>query len=357
MLGLDSRAARAAWTVFLVALSLALVYLLRRVLLVFVLAVLFAYLLSPLVNLVDRLTPRRVSRNWALAAVYVALVAALVLVGTAVGAKASSEASNLAKRFPDLLQKVEQTLAEPEPSWLAPLKGHLLQLLREQGSSLTSVLLPSLEKATAQIMSILSGALVVILIPIFAFFFLKDGAEFRARILGMMSGPRRSVWEDIFSDLHHLLGQFIRALMLLSLATLLAYGLLFTVIGMPYGVLLASIAGALEFIPVVGPATAAVVIVLVAAFSGFGHVLVILAFLAAYRVFQDYILNPRLMSAGVALHPLLVIFGALAGEQIAGIPGMFLSVPALATLRVIYVRVQKARLAAGAPDGTITAHG
>jgi predicted PurR-regulated permease PerM len=56
---------------------------------------------------------------------------------------------------------------------------------------------------------------------------------------------------------------------------------------------------------------------------------------------QDYVLQPYLMSSGVALHPLLVIFGVLAGEQVGGVPGMFLSIPVLATLRVIYVRSLK----------------
>jgi predicted PurR-regulated permease PerM len=122
-------------------------------------------------------------------------------------------------------------------------------------------------------------------------------------------------------------------------------------VGVPYAVLLATVAGALEFIPIFGPLTAAITIVLVAAFEGYSHVFAIVAFLAAYRVFQDYILNPHLMSSGVALHPMLVIFGALAGDALAGIPGMFLSVPILATLRVVYVRIRKGSLP-GAPRHT-----
>jgi predicted PurR-regulated permease PerM len=81
-----------------------------------------------------------------------------------------------------------------------------------------------------------------------------------------------------------------------------------------------------------------------------GHlslVLWILAFLGGYRLFQDYVLQPYLMSAGVALHPLWIIFGVLAGEQIGGVAGMFLSIPVLATVRVVVVRVQKARDRAG----------
>jgi predicted PurR-regulated permease PerM len=346
MLGLDSRSARAAWTIFLVALSLFVLYCIRRVLLVFVLAILFAYLLSPVVNLVDRFSSRRVSRTWALAAVYVVLIGLLILFGFLIGTQVSQEASNLATQFPDLVKKVEARLETPGPAWFEPVRGHLLNLLREGLQTLAKVAGPVLQTVIARVISILSGAIVVILVPILAFFFLKDGNELRSGILGMVGGYRRAMFEDIMADVHQLLGRFMRALVLLSVATLAAYSLFFTLLGVPYGVLLASIAAVLEFIPMAGPVAAIVIILLVALFSGFGHVLVILAILTGYRIFQDYILSPHLMSAGVTLHPLLVIFGALAGEEIAGIPGMFLSVPVLATLRVIYVRIQKTRAAA-----------
>jgi predicted PurR-regulated permease PerM len=52
------------------------------------------------------------------------------------------------------------------------------------------------------------------------------------------------------------------------------------------------------------------------------------------------------MSAGVKIHPMLVLFGVLAGQQLAGIPGMFFSVPAMAALRLIVVRLRRRRSAA-----------
>ncbi len=54
-------------------------------------------------------------------------------------------------------------------------------------------------------------------------------------------------------------------------------------------------------------------------------------------------MSPYLMSKGVQLNPMLVLFGVLAGDQIAGVVGMFLSVPVLAMLRVIFVRLRRAR--------------
>jgi len=356
MLGLDVRVGRAAWTVFLVSLLLAVTYLLRRVLLIFVVALLFAYLLTPLVNLVDRLRPRRFSRNWALAAVYIALLAVLVLLGSAVGAQVGREAAELAKRLPALIERIQQALAAPGPAWLEPVRQQLLELLKERAPGLASGVLPLIQGITSRIVSILSGALAVILIPILAFFFLKDGPALRAAVLGAMSPERRAVFDDIFADLHHLLGQFMRALVLLALATLVFYGTFFALMGTPYALLLASVAAVLEFIPMVGPLTAAAIIVLVAAFQGLTHVLIILGFLSGYRLFQDYVLAPRLMSASVALHPLLVIFGALGGGELAGVWGVFLSVPVLATLRVVYLRVRKAA-ATGVSGGSLAGPG
>jgi predicted PurR-regulated permease PerM len=75
--------------------------------------------------------------------------------------------------------------------------------------------------------------------------------------------------------------------------------------------------------------------------------LILLVFLAIYRIIQDYVISPQLMSTGMELHPLLVIFGVFAGEQIAGIPGAFLSVPAMAILRLVYQRLERARVRKG----------
>jgi predicted PurR-regulated permease PerM len=54
-------------------------------------------------------------------------------------------------------------------------------------------------------------------------------------------------------------------------------------------------------------------------------------------------ISPHLMSAGMELHPLLVIFGVFAGEQMAGVPGAFLSVPVMAVLRMLYQRLERGR--------------
>jgi predicted PurR-regulated permease PerM len=78
----------------------------------------------------------------------------------------------------------------------------------------------------------------------------------------------------------------------------------------------------------------------VCAVSGSGGLIWIVVFWGCYRVFQDYVFNPYLMSARVELHPLLVLFGVLAGNSIGGVPGMFFSIPVIAIVKVIYGRLR-----------------
>jgi predicted PurR-regulated permease PerM len=339
MLGIDRRAARWTWTAALVLLLLFVIYIVRSTLFVFILALLFAYLISPLVNVLDRFLPSR-TRTPALALAYVIFVGLVVVASIQIGSRVVSEAGRLTKELPARLEKWQ-----PPPE-LNRLKFELLQRTQTELASRSASVITFLSQAGVKALSVASGAIYIVLIPILAFFFLKDAGLIRQHVLDLVAeGPRRILLDDLMADVHLLLAHYMRALVLLSLATFTAYSIFFSIIGVPYAVLLGAMGGMLEFIPMVGPLAAAVLIIVVAAVSGM-NVLPVLIFLGLYRVFQDYILSPHLMQRGVALHPLVVLFGVFAGAELAGIAGTFLSVPALALARVVYVRIRKARAAA-----------
>src|SRR6266446_2302233 len=336
MLGLDRHALQVAWTLFLFAAIAFVVYEVRHTLVIFALALFLAHLIAPVVEFVERFVPQRISRVAVMGIVYVAILAALVLSAIPVGSRIAEQAAGLAGRLPEAMQ--QDPLARlPIPDWLEPMRPRLTEWIRTRMDELDREVLPFLSRAGAEILSGIGNLLSVILIPILSFLFLKDGEELREGIVESFASEQRPLARGIVSDLHLLLAQYIRALVILSIATFLFYLTFLSSTGVPYAILLAGTAAALEFIPVVGPLAASVVIFLVAAFTVYAHVLWIVAFLVVYRIFQDYVLNPYLMSAGVAIHPLVVLFGVLAGEQLAGIPGMFFSVPVMAALRVIVV--------------------
>jgi predicted PurR-regulated permease PerM len=343
MLGVNRRAATYTFTAALVILALYLVYLVRSTLFVFILAVLFAYLLAPLVNALDRVLPGR-TRTPALALAYVIFLGVAGFAAYKIGSTVVSQASDLFKKLPQMLASWNKPAPEG-PLSLDSIRDQILGKLRLEVAETSTDVIGKLPQFGIKVLNIASYAVYLVVIPILAFFFLKDGRGMRTHFLEMIeSGPRRLLVDEIMVDIDLLLAHYMRALFALSLAAFTAYSIFFSLMGVPYSVLLAAIAAGLEFIPIVGPLTAAVIIVLVAAVSG-AHVLAILIFLSIYRLMQDYVLSPNLMGRGVELHPLLVLFGVFAGAEIAGIPGTFLSVPVLAMVRILYLRLRKSRLA------------
>jgi predicted PurR-regulated permease PerM len=80
----------------------------------------------------------------------------------------------------------------------------------------------------------------------------------------------------------------------------------------------------------------AVLILGVAFVSGYTHLLWVLLFLLLWRGIQDYVTSPRVLGRTLELHPLAVLFGVLAGGEVAGVLGVFLSIPVLATVRILW---------------------
>ena len=343
MLGIDRRALRVVWTVFLFALFAAAIYAALRTLVIFALALFLAHLIAPIAGFAEGFVPKRVPRGVVLAVVYILLLAAILSVTIAIGARVAEEAANLAGRLPQAMQQQDPLSHLPLPSWLEPMRARLTDLLRDRVNDLDRDVLPLLSQAGSQILTGIGNLLSVILIPILSFFFLKDGPGMRDAIVESFAPDHRRLVDDILTDLHVLLAQYIRALVILSLAAFVFYFGFLSAMSAPYAILLAGISAILEFIPVVGPLVASAIVLLVAEFSGYPHILWIALFLVLYRVFQDYVLNPYLMSSSTKIHPALVLFGVLAGDQIAGIPGMFFSVPVIAALRMMFFRLRRQR--------------
>ena len=348
MLGMDHRAARYAWTAAAVLLLLVLVYRIRSTLFIFILALLFAYLLAPLVNLLDRWLPASRTRTPALGLAYLIFIGMIVAAGVLIVPSIVDQATALKQKFPGMVASWEEP-APSEPGAVTSIKVQILEKIRTEVAQRSNDVIGALPAMGLRFLAMASDLIYVVVIPILAFFFLKDGAGIRDHLLDMVdAGPQRAFLDDVMADINILLAHYMRALVLLSLCTFTAYSIFFAILGVPYGILLAALACLLEFIPMIGPLTASVTILLVGGLAG-APVLTILVFLGAYRMFQDYVLSPHLMGQGVELHPLLILFGVFAGAELAGIAGTFLSVPTLALVRILYLRIRRARLRDGVP--------
>ena len=223
MLGIERAAARYTWTAAIVLLFLYLVYLLRSTLFVFALALLFAYLLSPLVDLLDHAIPRKGTRTLALTLAYLIFVGAVVLVAIQIGTRVVDQAHTLVIKLPEMMAKYEQ------PSPMAPetvnsLKAQVIASIRQDWAARSSEIMHALPEAGMKFLSAASNLIYVVIVPVLAFFFLKDGDLIHRHTLEMLDGGAlRGMVESVMSDIHLLLAHYMRSLVLLSLATFTAY--------------------------------------------------------------------------------------------------------------------------------------
>lgn len=344
MMGFDLRAAKAAWTVFLIVLSLYVLYLIHQTLTLFAFAILFAYMIYPLVRVLGWRRRDEPPGIMPTTAAFVLVIALLVTAGAFLGARMAEQASALAQQLPRVLSDPHWLEKIPVPDWLNPVRARLAGLVEQQIQRGAQNTLPLIQDVGTKVLRFGSNLIFLVLVPILSFMFIQQAHAIRAALQRwLMASPDYAAWDGIIEDVNRMLKHYIRTLFVLSLATFIAYSGFLSLIGMPYSLLLAGIAAFLEFIPLLGPLAAAVIIFVVAGVTGYAHWLWILAFIAAYRVFQDYVLSPYLMGEGVEVHPLLVIFGILAGDQIAGIVGMFFAIPVLAALKIIATHVRFAR--------------
>ena len=152
------------------------------------------------------------------------------------------------------------------------------------------------------------------------------------------------------SQVDTILAKYIRAQLALAGLSFVFYTVGMLVLGFPYAVALGILGEALEFLPAVGWIASAAAILTVG-FLTHGHWLWMAALLLLWRLVQDYVNSPRIMGDSLHLQPLTVIFALMLGGQLGGIAGAYLSVPAVAVLRILWLECFSTKSSAAAvPD-------
>jgi predicted PurR-regulated permease PerM len=335
---IDSRASRVLITLLIFALALGFLYTARHTLVAFLFAIFFAYLVDPLVSKLEHLVR---GRGRAIAIIYVLLVGVLVVFFTFVGPQIGRQGAKLSQALPQLLDRVTSGEIALSLGTEHGLSKATAEQLKRFLSSHSADIKNLAQRAGLRAAEAAKNVWLLVLIPILAAFFLKGGREFSGTFLSFVhSKPQREFMEGVLADMNEMLAHFIRAQLTLAGLSLIAYIAVLSLLRVPYALVLGTAGGVMEFIPVVGPLVAAVLILGVAILMSYPHVLILLLFLGAWRLIQDYVVSPRVMGDRMELHPLAAIFGVLAGGEIAGVLGVYLSIPIMASLRIVWRRWQ-----------------
>ena len=335
----------AAWCSIAVLMMLAL-WLLGPVLTPFVVAAVLAYALTPLVNKLDSLGKGRMPRVLAVIVVELLFILAALSLVLLIIPIVAKEIPLIREQLPLLLDKLSTGLKP----WLAQfgikasfdlgsLKALALKYLNANYEDMFGSLLSSLKLGGSVALTLIGNA---VLIPVALFYLLMDWDKFVGRLLKLVPQPMRKAFDGFTDEADSVLGQYLRGQLLVMLAMAAFYAIGLALFGLDLALPIGIFTGLAMFIPYVGFGIGLVLAVL-AGLLQFASIKAIVMVAVVYGVGQlveSLILTPRLVGERIGLHPLAVIFALLAFGQVFGFVGVLIALPASAVLLVAIRRVE-----------------
>ncbi len=332
-----------------------LLWLLGPVLTPFVVAALLAYLGDPLVDRLDRLG---LSRTGSVAVVFLLMTLALVGVVLLLIPMLERQISTLSEQFPRYRDWFTGTVLP----WITERTGvaiegidleYLYGMLRDhwkQAGGFAATVLGGISRSG---MVIISWLVNLALIPVVAFYLLRDWDVMVEKIRLLLPRSVEPIVSRLSREADSVLGGFLRGQISVMLALGAIYSIGLWMAGIDLALLIGMLAGLVSFIPYLG-AIVGVGAGLIAALVQHGdltHVLLVALVFGAGQTLESVVLTPCLVGDRIGMHPVAVIFAVMAGGQLFGFIGVLVALPVAAVvmviLRYLYQEYTASRLYAG----------
>jgi len=312
-----------------------------------IMALILAYLLNPVVVALTRIP--RVSRTLAVLLVYGVMVLILAALLGGAGLIIRQQLSGVLNTMLNFVNAI--------PGWFdtisarpAEIGPFIVDLSSVDATLMQSTLLPTARdwiiRVTEWMTEAASGVATFIgwmgFVIIVSYYLIHDVVTLETNLLRLVPDEYRKDAERLLAELGPIWNAFLRGQLLLGLIMGSAVGIVMSLLGVHYSLILGMMAAVMEFVPVVGPyltAGTAIVIALFQPANWLGlppityTILVAAAALALQQIEANF-LNPRVMGSRLRVHPAILIVGALVGFTLLGIPGLLLSGPIIATGRL-----------------------
>lgn len=322
-----------------------LLYMLRNIILPFLIGLVLAYLLFPLVSWLERRFPK--PRKWPSAKRILAIILVFIAVVTVMGtagfyiittmidsfASIVDDAPEYASRAFDSLQGWFSDLRE----WLpAVTDQQVTDTLRNLGENLGNALRDLFFSAIRQVPSTFSYIAGFATLPIFLFYILKDREHLRNKLYSGLSQDASRHARNVLQIVHEVLGGYLRAQVIMGffVGVMALIGLL--IIDAPLAIGLATIAGVTELVPILGPWIGGGIAVLVVLAIAPAKVIWVIVIFLSIQLIENSLLVPRIQGHYLHIHPAIAIILIITGASIFGFWGLILTLPLASTLVRLY---------------------
>lgn len=314
------------------------VWLLKPMLLPFVVGAAVAYFLDPVV---ERLARWKTPRALGTALVLVGFILCVVLLLLLIVPLIQGQMIALIQAMPEYIETLRERLMPVVLEWLGKLSPHDVEKLQEAaGSYAGSAALWAgqfVKKVVSEGLALFDILSLLIITPVVAFYLLRDWPKVTKGVDSLVPRQHYSLFRQAFSEINKTLSGFLRGQALVCLALGIIYSVGLSLVGLKYGATVGIIAGVLSFIPYVGSGFG-LVVSMILAFVQFDDAMSIGLVLAVFLVGQTlegYVLTPKLVGDRVGLHPVWILFALFAGASLLGFVGILIAVPVAAIIGVL----------------------
>lgn len=304
-------------------------YLVREVLLTFILAAILAYLFYRPARWIEA---RGVKRTWAILLLFLLVIGLLTLALIFVIPKMAQEVGDLAQLLPLYAQKA-QAMSDQVQNLDMPEKMN--KILRENIGRIEDGAYTSLKHFLNSLYLILRRILDIIFAPILAFYIINDWEKIRDGLLALFSPIGRRQMRVLFQNIDSVLIEFVKGNFLVACIVGLAVGIAALLLGVRLPLLLGLGAGIAELIPYFGAFIGAIPAVAIGLTQSLRTGLYMVLAVFIIQQLEANFISPKILGSRLNMHPLLMVFGLLAGGEIFGIWGLIFSVPMVAVARVV----------------------
>lgn len=311
------------------AVGVLLVWKLRRIVGLVVIAGFFAILLNPLV---DALTRLRIRRGLATAAVFLLGVGAFAGLAYAFVSPVVDAGQRFAKDLPGFVERAKRGEGRV---------GELIQrydfdeFVAENAPKLEEALKDAGGPAVRTVQRVASGVFALLTILVLAFLMLLEAPEIISAFLAVLTAERAEQVRRVGRDAARAVTGYMAGNLLISLVAGTVTYVTLRVVGVPFANVLGLWVGFADLLPLVGATVGAIPTVLIAFLHSTGAGVVVLLMFIVYQQVENHVLQPVVMSRTVRLNPLLVLLAVLVGVELTGFVGALLAIPAAGVLQVV----------------------
>ena len=323
----------------LVGLGLYLIYRFSAVIKPMIMAIILAFILTPIANWIQ--VRLKLGRAFATALAYLALIVVLIPIPMVIIPSLAAQSSGLNVDIQRFLAEIEKLLATKYI-----IAGQTINpdaIFQNIVGSIQGLLEPVFGQTLGYAVEFISSLVWLVFIFVISFYLVKDSQELHQWMEDITPPSYKQDFIRLRSEINKIWSAFFRGQLVLALVVSTGFTIIGLIIGMPFALAMGVLAGLLEFLTSIGHGIWLIIASLLALFVGstwipipnWAFMLLVIGLHLFYEQFDLNYLIPRIIGRRVHLPPLVVILGIVTGALLAGVLGIILAAPTIASARVL----------------------